>query len=133
MSKSAIYTANTAGQAIAVNGIIPVGTTSRRYGCNLRQDGNTITMTGKGYYLINASATVTPSAAGTATITAQKDGVAIIGATASETVAAADTAVNMAITAIVRNVCDCDSSILSFILTGAASVVDNLAISVEKL
>ena len=133
MSKSAIYTTNTTAPTIAVNGIIPVGTTTRRYGCNIRQDGNAITLCGQGYYLVNVSATVTPTAAGTVSVTAQKDGVSIVGATGSETVAAVSNAANISITAIVRNACGCDSSILSFILGGVAAVVDNFAVTVEKL
>lgn len=131
MSKSAIYTVNTAAPTVAVNNIIPLGNTVRRYGCNLRQDGDAISMCGCGYYLVNASITATPSAAGTVTVTAQKDGVAMTGATASATVAAANTAVNLNIATIVRNICD--SSLLSFALTGAASVVNNIAVTVEKL
>ena len=133
MSKSAIYTTNTTAPTIAVDGIIPVGTTTRRYGCNIRQDGNAITLCGQGYYLVNVSATVTPTAAGTVSVTAQKDGVAIVGATGSETVAAVANAANISITAIVRNACGCDSSILSFILGGVAAVVDNFAVTVYKL
>ena len=133
MSKSAIYTTNTTAQTIAVDGIIPVGTTTRRYGCNIRQDGNAITLCGQGYYLVNVSATVTPTAAGTVSVTAQKDGVAIVGATGSETVAAVSNAANISITAIVRNACGCDSSILSFILGGVAAVVENFAVTVYKL
>lgn len=133
MSKSAIYTTNTAAPTIAVDGIIPVGTTTRRYGCNIRQDGNAITLCGQGYYLVNVSATVTPTSAGTVSVTAQKDGVDIVGATGSETVAAVANAANISITAIVRNACGCDSSILSFILGGVAAVVDNFAVTVEKL
>ena len=133
MSKSAIYTTNTTAPTIAVDGIIPVGTTTRRYGCNVRQDGNAITLCGQGYYLVNVSATVTPTAAGTVSVTAQKDGVAIVGATGSETVAAVSNAANISITAIVRNACGCDSSILSFVLGGVAAVVDNFAVTVEKL
>ena len=133
MSKSAIYTTNTAAPTIAVDGIIPVGTTTRRYGCNIRQDGNAITLCGQGYYLVNVSATVTPTAAGTVSVTAQKDGVSIVGATGSETVAAVSNDANISITAIVRNACGCDSSILSFILGGVAAVVDNFAVTVEKL
>ena len=56
MSKSAIYTANTSAQTVAVNDIIPVGTTSRRFGCNIRQDGNAITLLGQGYYHVTVSA-----------------------------------------------------------------------------
>lgn len=132
MSKSAIYTTNTANPTVAVGSIVPVGVTTRRYGSNIRQDGNTITLCGQGYYLVNISATVAPTAAGTVSVTAQKDGIAIVGATGSQTVAVGDTA-NIGITAIVRNTCGCDSSVLSILLGGVASVVSNLAVTVEKL
>lgn len=132
MSKSAIYTANTSAQTVAVNDIIPVGTTSRRFGCNIRQDGNTITLTGPGYYLVNASATVAPTAAGTVSVTGQKDGVAVIGATAAATTTVAAESENLSLDFIVRNV-GCGSSILSFALGGAESTVSNLAVTVTKL
>ena len=132
MSKSAIYTTNVSAPTVAVGGIVPFGTTTRRYGCNIRQDGNAITLCGQGYYLVNVSATLAPTAAGTVSLTAQKDGVAILGATASQTVAADGTA-NFAITAIVRNACGCESSLLSLLLGGVESVVNDLAVTVEKL
>lgn len=132
MSKSAIYTTNVSNPTVAVGGIVPVGSTTRRYGCNIRQDGNAITLCGQGYYLVNVSATVAPTAAGTVSLTAQKDGVAIIGATAAQTVAANGVA-NLNITTIVRNACGCDGSLLSLVLDGVASVVNNLAVTVEKL
>jgi hypothetical protein len=132
MSKSAIYTTNVSNPTVAVGGIVPVGSTTRRYGCNIRQDGNAITLCGQGYYLVNVSATVAPTAAGTVSLTAQKDGVAIIGATAAQTVAANGVA-NLNIAAIVRNACGCDGSLLSLVLDGVASVVNNLAVTVEKL
>ena len=77
MSKSAIYTTNGSNPTVAAGGIVPVGSATRRYGCNIRQDGNAITLCGQGYYLVNVSATVAPTAAGTVSLTAQKDGVAI--------------------------------------------------------
>lgn len=131
MSKSAIYTANAVASTVAVGDLIPLGSTSRRYGCNLRQDGNGITATGAGYYLVTMSATVAPTTAGAVTITGQKDGVAIIGATATST-AAAGAATDLAFSVIVRNI-GCGSSILSFVLTGAAATVSNFAVSVVKL
>mgnify|MGYP004646243769 FL=1 len=131
MSKSIIYTTNVTASAVAVGDLIPLGRTSRRYGCNLRQDGNGITATGAGYYLVTMSATVAPTAAGAVTITGQKDGVAIIGATATST-AAAGAATDLAFSTVVRNI-GCDSSILSFVLTGAAATVSNFAVSVVKL
>lgn len=132
MSKSAIYTANTSAQTVAVNDIIPVGTTSRRFGCNIRQDGNTITLLGQGYYHVTVSATLAPTAAGTVTMTGQKDGVAVIGATAAATTTAAAESANLSLDFIVRNV-GCGSSILSFALGGAESTVSNLAVTVTKL
>lgn len=132
MSRSAIYTTNVSNPAVAAGGVIPIGTTARRFGCALRQDGNAVTASGQGYFLVTASATVTPAAAGTISLTAQKDGVGILGATASATVAATDTAVNLCVTALVRNLCQCDSANLSFILSAAATV-NNLAVTVEKL
>ena len=132
MSKSAIYTSNISAPSVAAGGIVPLGTTTRRYGCNVRQDGNAITLCGQGYYLVNVSATLTTIAAGTVSLTAQKDGVAIIGATASQT-ATANGVTNLGLTAIVRNACGCESSLLSLILGGVAAVVNNLAVTVEKL
>lgn len=132
MSKSAIYTTNTTGATVPVDGIIPVGNTTRRYGCNIKQDGNAITLCGQGYYLVNVSGTLSPSAAGTVSITAQKDGVPIIGATGAQT-AAENGNVNIGISAIVRNACGCEGSILSLVLGGVAAVVNNMAVTVEKL
>ena len=132
MSKAAIYTTNVSGATVAAGGIVPVGGTTRRYGCNIKQDGNTITLCGQGYYLVNVSATLAPSEAGTVTLTAQKDGVPIIGATGAETVAASGTA-NIYLTAIVRNARGCDRSILSLLLDGVAAVVSNVAVTVVKL
>nr|DAW47953.1 MAG TPA: hypothetical protein [Caudoviricetes sp.] len=131
MSKSAIYTVNSTANAVTVGDLIPLGSTSRRYGCNFRQDGNSITATGEGYYLVSISATVAPTAAGAVTITGQKDGVAIIGATATSTAAATATT-DLAFTTLVRNAC-CGSSILSFVLTGTAATVSNFAVSIVKL
>lgn len=34
---------------------------------------------------------------------------------------------------MVRNACGCESSILSFLLTGTAAVVNGMAVAVEKL
>ena len=36
MSKSAIYTTNVSAPTVAVGGIVPFGTTTRRYGCNIQ-------------------------------------------------------------------------------------------------
>ena len=133
MSKSAIYTTNTSKPTVAGGGVVPVGVTTRRFGCNIKQDGNAITLCGQGYYLVNVSATVAPTAAGAVSLTAQKDGVEIIGATAAATATGASDELNLSITALIRNACGCESSILSLVLGGTEAVVNNMSVVAEKL
>lgn len=133
MSKSAIYTAMTTPTSVAVGSTVPLGTTIRRFGCNIAQDGNAITIKGKGYFLVTASITAAPDAVGTVTVSMSKDGVPVSGATASGSVSTAANPAALPITDIVRNACDCDSSILSFNLSGTASTVQNVAVTVVKL
>lgn len=133
MSKSAIYTALTTPTSVAVGSTVPLGTTIRRFGCNIAQDGNAITVKGKGYFLVTASITAAPDAVGTVTVSMSKDGVPVSGATASSSVSTAANPTALPITAIVRNACDCDSSALSFTLDGTASTVQNVAVTVVKL
>lgn len=133
MSKSALYTALTTPTSVSSGSIIPLGTTIRRFGCNVSQDGNTISIKGKGYFLVNVSVTAAPAAVGAVTATLNKDGVPVTGATASGSVSTAANPTALPITAIVRNACDCDSSILSLVLSGQASTVQNVAVTVVKL
>lgn len=133
MSKSAIYTAMTTPASVAVGSTVPLGTTIRRFGCNIAQDGNAITVKGKGYFLVTASITAAPAAVGAVTVAMSKDGVPVSGATASSSVSTAANPTALSITAIVRNACDCDSSALSFTLDGTASTVQNVAVTVVKL
>ena len=58
MSKSLIQVANQSPQTVALNGIITLGSTQRRFGCNCRLSGNGIEVDGAGYYTVDASATV---------------------------------------------------------------------------
>lgn len=67
--KSLIYTANTSNTAVAVGGVLPLGTVNRRYGCNIDLSGNGIVLTGTGYYDVDSSFTATATAAGNVTIT----------------------------------------------------------------
>lgn len=133
MSKSAIYTAMTTPTSVNVGEIVPLGATIRRFGCNITQDGNTITIKGRGYFLVTASITTAPDAVGTVAVSMSKDGVPVSGATASGSVSTAANPAALPITAIVRNACDCDSSALSFTLDGTASTVQNVAVTVVKL
>lgn len=138
MSKSAIYTANTSPSALTVSATlpfatIPLGSTIRKFGCNLQQVGNGIVARGQGYYEINASVTVTPSVIGNVTVTAFRDGVAIPGATATASVAAVGDSVALPINTIVRNQC-CDSAgTIVFALATQSATINNIAVTVEKI
>ena len=131
MSKSAIYTVNSNITTVSPGEIIPLGSTIRRFGCNIAQDGNTITLCGRGYYHITATATVSPTAAGDVGVALLKDGVPL--STASATVAAADDLVTIPINVIVRNACDCGSSIISFNLDTTESDLISFSTTVIKL
>ena len=130
--KSALYAAMQTPTAVAVDGVIPLGSLIRRYGCDVALNGNAVNITGAGYYDVDASVTVTPIAAGTVTITLYKDGVAVPGATASET-AAANGTVDLSIPALVRHVCCAAGSAFTLVLTGAAATVNNVALRVQRI
>ena len=129
--KSAIYTVNTGAQAVAEGGIISLGSIIRRYGCSLDLNGNGINIKECGYYDVDASITVSPTAAGTVTVTMLKDGVVVPGATASETASAAGDFVNLSFPPIVRECCT--GSTLTFVLTEGAGNVTNIAVKVKKI
>lgn len=133
MARSAIYTALTTATSVISGALIPLGQTIRRFGCNIQRDGNAITLRGEGYFLVNISVTAAPAAAGTVTVTLNRDGVPVTGATASNSTSVAANPVALPVTAIVRNPGCCDSSSLSIVLTGQNSTVQNVAFDVVKL
>lgn len=99
--KSALYAVMQTPTAVAVDGVIPLGSLIRRYGCDVTLNGNAVNITGAGYYDVDASVTVALAAAGTVTATLFKDGVAVPGATASAS-GAAGAPVVLAFPALVR-------------------------------
>ena len=65
--KSGIYAVNTTqGTAVANGGTLPLGNIIRRYGQNITLGGNGLSLTGGGYYDVDATVTVTATAAGPA-------------------------------------------------------------------
>ena len=77
--KSALYTALQTPTAVAVDGVIPLGSIIRRYGCDANLNGNAVNITNAGYYDVDVSVTVAPTAAGTVTATLVKDGAGTSG------------------------------------------------------
>ncbi len=134
--KSALYTAMQTPTAIPVDGILPLGSIIRRYGCDANLNGNAVNIYGgrenAGYYDVDASVTVAPTAAGTVTVTLVKDGVPIPGATASAAAAAGAPTV-LSFPALVRQPCCASGSALSLVLTGAAATVNNVALRVQRI
>lgn len=130
--KSALYTAMQTPTAVAVNGVIPLGNLIRRYGCDISINGNAVNITGTGYYDVDTSVTVAPTAAGTVTATLVRNGVPIPGATASAS-ASAGAPVVLAFPALVRQVCCASGSALTLVLSGAAATVSNVAFRVQRI
>lgn len=130
--KSAIYSAMQTPTGVAVDGVIPLGSLIRRYGCDLELNGNAVNIINTGYFDVDASVTLAPIADGTVTVTLYKDGVAVPGATASAGVSAGVDA-NLNFPALVRQVCCAAGSALTLVLTGAAASVDNVALRVQRI
>lgn len=132
MSRSLIQTANPSTQAVAVGGIINLGSVLRRYGCNCRLNGNTVEIEGAGYYTINGTFTVAPTAAGNVTVVILENGVQVAGATATVN-ATAGNAVTLPIVTTVRQGCCCDgASSITCVLTEGAGNVTNVSLRIEK-
>lgn len=137
MSKAAIYVVNNSTQDVTDGGAINPGTVIRRFGPNVGISGNGIQVDGIGYYSVDTSITLAPTAAGEVTVTAFKNGIAIPGAVATETVAAADDVVNLSINALIRETGCCyynnGPANITFVVTGVDAIVTNIASVVIKL
>lgn len=131
MSKSLIYTVNSAENVLAIGDTIPLGSVIRRYGCDIILNGNAISLGDSGYYDVNASVTLVATAAGPVTVTLYQDGVAVPGATATVTAAAAGDNVAFPITAQVR-VFRCGASNLSLVVSDGAATTVNVAVNAER-
>ena len=133
MSKSLIQTVNQSSQTVAANSIIDLGSVIRRFGCNLRLNGNAIEVDGAGYYTIDCNVTLAPTAAGNVQVAIYKNGVPLTGATATGSVSTAGNPVTIPIQTTIREGCNCDGGTsLTLVLVAGASTVSNVALRVEK-
>lgn len=134
MSKSLIQVANQSTQAVAEQSIISLGSTQRRFGCNLRLSGNGIEVSGAGYYIIDADVSVAPTAAGAVTVAVYNNGVQIPGAIAYGSVSTAANPTTLSINTTVRQGCCCDSADnLTLVLIAGTGNVQNVSMRVEKV
>lgn len=131
MSKSLIYTDNETNQVTAVGSTIALGNVIRRFGQNLKLNGNAINICGGGYYTVDANVTIVGTTAGTATISLVKDGV--VYASRSATLAVGDTVV-IPMDVVIREFgCCCDNnSNLTFVLEGTAQTISQISVVVVK-
>ena len=134
MSRALIQTANQSAQAVAANSIISLGSTQRRFGCNLRLSGNGIEVNGEGYYTADCCVSVAPTAAGPVTVALYNNGVQIPGAIAYGSVSTAGNSITLPIITTIRQGCCCDSADnLTCVLIEGAGTVRNVSLRVEKV
>lgn len=136
--KSGIYAVNTqTGQSIGIGDTYVPSTIIRRYGKYCQLGGNGVSIGncsgGAGYYDVDASVSVSATAAGNITAALFKDGAPVQGATAIATSTAVDDIVTLPISALVRLNCDCDTANLTIVIGGQAVTAQNLAFVVEKI
>jgi hypothetical protein len=133
MGKALIQTVNQSSQTVAENSIINLGSVIRRYGCNLRLNGNAVEVNGEGYYKVDCNVTLEPTATGAVTVAIYKNGVPLTGATASGSVSTAGNPVTLPIQTTIKEGCCCDGgTALTVVLVEGASTVTNVALRVEK-
>lgn len=133
MAKSLIQVANQSFQPVAINSIINLGSTQRRYGSNLRLSGNGIEVSGEGYYAIDCNVAVAPTNAGPVTVALYNNGVQIPGAIAYGSVTTAGNPTNLSMTTTIRQACCCDSADnITCVLLQGAGTVQNVSLRIIK-
>lgn len=134
MSKSLIQLVNTSVQALEEGSIISLGIIQRRFGCNCQYQGNAVVLDGEGYYEIDASVTVEPTAIGFVTVSMYENGVAVPGAVGNMYAATAEQPVTIPIVATVRRFCNCCSgqTNITFVLESGAGNVTNVSVRAVK-
>lgn len=131
--KAGIYAVNTTeGTSVAIGGTLPLGNIIRRYGQSINLGGNGLSLTGGGYYDVDANVTVTATAAGSVSAALYLNGVEVPGAISTVT-AAADDIVTLPVSALVRlNGCNAEGA-LTLVIGGQAVTTYNTAVVVEKI
>ena len=132
---SAIYVNNSTNTAVSTTAgtfvQVPFGSVVRRFGKALALDSGSIMAYGSGYFDIDGSLTVTPTAAGPITVQIRKDGVPVQGITATAT-GTAGSPTTLPLTGMIRNCgCNCNSALTLWV--NAPCNITNASIVVEKL
>jgi len=135
MSRSLIQTANTSTQAVTPGtnpAIVSLGNVIRRYGCNLCLNGDSVEERGSGYYEIEGTITVIPTALGDVTVALYENGVVMPGSEVSGNAATASAPVTLPLIATSRiNCCEGTSAITVGVVAGAGNVT-NVSLRIVK-
>lgn len=131
MARSLVQLTNTGTQAVAVDGIISPGAIQRRFGCNCNSLGNSVQIDGVGYYEIDGTVTVAPTAIGTVTVQVYKDGAPLPGVLGSVYAATAAQPVTIPLVGTARIIAP-GAAVLTLVLTAGAGDVTNVSLRVSK-
>lgn len=133
MSKSLIQVANQSDQAVTENSVLTLGTVQRRYGKDLRLSGNGIEVSGVGYFSIDASVSIAPTAAGNVTVAMYDNGVQVPGAVAYGSTTTAGNPVNLYIVSTIRRGCCCSGAdSLTLVVLEGAGTAKNVSLRVVE-
>lgn len=136
---SAIYTANTSEQQLLAGAQIPFGSIVRRFGRYINVNGSDIVIgdccskDGNGYYAIDCSVTLEPTAIGNVTAQLYVNGEPYPGALQTGYTATAGNPVPLSFPAVVRLYGCCNLATLQIRLGDEGATVTNMAVRVEKL
>lgn len=137
MSKALIQVVNGSTQAVSpadnAPAFVSLGNVVRRYGDNLRLNGNAIEQVGSGYYEIEGTITVAPTEAGTVTVALFENGVVMPGSMVSGVAAAANDPVTLPLLATARIFgCGCGTSAVTVGVMAGVGNVTNVSVRDTK-
>lgn len=138
MSRSALQASSTNVQSVAVDGQIGINSIKLRFGRDLGVNNGSIVIKSCGYYSVEASVTIQPSAVGPVGAKLQYNGADIPGAVAYGYAAVEDQNVTLNLSSIVRVVCNngcpCESipdTVSIVLIEGPGNVTSVLAEAVK--
>lgn len=134
--KSAVSTVNTATQTVtaAATPVSLLGSVCYNSGCSLCANANGISIKSSGLYTASGSVTITPTAAGTVTVSLALNGVTLPCSVRQQTVVAASPiTINTSAIAFGAGACACNSSTLTLVVSGAAGTVDYVTAGAVRL
>lgn len=134
--KSAVSTVNTATQTVTATAtpLSLLGSVCYNSGCSLCANANGISIKSSGLYTASGSVTITPTAAGTVTVSLALNGVTLPCSVRQQTVVAASPiTINTSAIAFGAGACACNSSTLTLVVSGAAGTVDYVTAGAVRL